>query len=129
MSNVIDIERLAEMPITDEFIKMLFTLKEVNHDIKIEKFEESLCISYGKHDYCRIDKNGIFQCYDCGESSPVFDIFGVVRYIDKYLNGGKSDVEKLVQDIHDSIHIGIVQVDDTDNVMFGTVKKLAEKYL
>lgn len=57
------------------------------------------------------------------------EFYKIGKAIEIVINNEKSDVEKLVQDIQDSIDIGIVAVEDTDNVMFGTIKKLAEKYL
>lgn len=138
MSNVIDIERLAEMPITDEFANLLFGHGTgVSHDVFIEK--ESGQIIFVKSRFLvweekiKIGFNGsikkIIPVISGTVFVPVNNAFQIVRYIDKYLNGGKSDVEKLVQDIQDSIDIGIVKVEDTDNVMFGTIKKLSEKYL
>lgn len=64
-----------------------------------------------------------------GSGSDLFNnAFDIIKYIDNYLRGEKSEVEMLVQDIHDSISIGIVDIEDTDSVTFGTIKKLAEKY-
>ena len=138
MSNVIDIERLAEMPINDKFSELLFgTGTSVSHDVFIEKelgqiiFVKSRFLVW--EEKIKISFNGsikkIIPVISGTIFVPVNNAFQIVRYIDKYLNGGKSDIEHFIDDIHTSISIDIVPVDDTDNVMFGTVKKLAEKYL
>lgn len=124
MSNVIDIEKLGDIPITEELCD-LFDRNSVS--VKSHSGYTVFADLVSKRELITIFEDGSIGI---GAGSDLFNnAFQIVRYIDKYLNGGKSDVEKLVQDIQDSIDIGIVSVEDTDNVMFGTVKKLAEKYL
>lgn len=123
MNPLIDIEKLGQIPITEKLCD-LFDRNSIG--VKSHSGYTVFSDLVSKRELITVFEDGSIGI---GAGSDLFNnAFEIVRYIDKYLNGGKSDIEHLLDDIHTSISIDIVPVDDTDNIMFGTIKRLAEKY-